>query len=183
MKSPVIDVYSDGSINTFKDLPEESQNLAGIGIFIPKNDLLETETKIKHGLVGRTINATELLAIHMALDKLNQALTKSEKETARINIFSDSKLAIDGLTIHHKKWKNNLNEQKQWLKSNNEPVENQEIFKEIINIKSNFYLVNFAHVKGHSNDPNNDEADRLAKEAVSDLYLSISDRLSKRDKK
>lgn len=176
MASIIIDVYTDGSINVFKDLPEAKQNISGIGILIPANKYLD-EVQIKKGFFNFTINATELLAILHALEKLNTGLSDAEKETAIVIIHSDSKLSVDGLTTHYKTWQNNLDEFGKWCKSNNLPVENQEIYKEILAVKSNFYKIEFKHVKAHADNELNNKVDLIAKEAVNDYYLQIKKRL------
>jgi len=176
MASTIINVYTDGSINTFTDLPEAKQNIAGIGVLIPTNVFLD-EVQFKKGFFNFTINATELLAILHALEKLNTSLSYTEKETAIVIVHSDSKLSVDGLTIHYKSWQNNLNIFGKWCKSNNLPVENQDIYKEILKMKSNFYKVEFKHVKAHADNELNNKVDLIAKEAVRDYYLQIKARL------
>ena len=173
----IIEVFTDGSINKFEDLPEKKQNIAGIGIFIPKNPCID-EVIIKKAFFNFTINATELLAILYALNKLNEALDQNEKETSIIVINSDSKLSVDGLTTYYKTWMKFTDAFGNWLKSNNLPVENQDIYKEILKIKNNFFKVEFKHVKAHADNDNNNKVDLIAKEAVHEYYLDVKKRES-----
>jgi ribonuclease HI len=172
----VIEVFTDGSINTFLDLPEGKQNISGIGILIPKNAYID-RVVIKKAFFNFTINATELLAILYALYKLNESLTQSEKETSIILINSDSKLSVDGLTTYYKTWMKFTDSFGVWLKSNNLPVENQDIYKEILQLKNNFFKVEFKHVRAHADNALNNEVDLIAKEAVNDYYINVKKRL------
>jgi ribonuclease HI len=94
-----------------------------------------------------------------------------------INLFSDSKNCINGLTKLYKTWIKNQNQGK-WIKSNGEEVENQDIYESILEIKNNFLKVNFIHINSHIGIEGNEEADKLAKEAVSSLYEKIKKRNS-----
>lgn len=166
-------IYTDGSVNTFKDLPEGRQNIGGSAVLIIKNSFLLDDVKLKAKVEGITISVAELLAIKLALEKLSISLAPEEKKAALLEIYSDSKVSIDSLTIYYKKWSTKLDDQGRWLKSNNLPVDNQEIIKEILKLKDNFKSVTFTHVTAHSDFERNNAVDLMAKEAVQELYTTL----------
>ena len=96
-----------------------------------------------------TNNRMELIASIQAL--------KYIKKKSKINIFTDSKYLIDGISIWIENWKLN-----QWKTKNNKHVKNSDLWKELDELQ-NFHIVKWTWVKGHSGDKYNDEADMLAR--------------------
>ena len=86
-----------------------------------------------------------------------QAL-KFIKIKSKINIFTDSKYLIDGISIWIKSWKLN-----NWRTKNNKNVKNSDLWKELDELES-FHTIKWTWVKGHSGDKYNDEADMLARD-------------------
>jgi ribonuclease HI len=76
-------------------------------------------------------------------------------------IVTDSKYAINCLTVWYKGWRQN-----DWKTSQSKDVLNKDLILDITNkIEERARLgapVNFEWIKGHSNDPGNDAADQLA---------------------
>ncbi|KAL0058903.1 hypothetical protein AAF712_014385 [Marasmius tenuissimus] len=136
-------VYTDGSCeNNGSDEPE-----AGAGILIKDasndgEDLLKT-IKIPNEL-GPSNNCGELIAIKEALESL---------PARDILIQSDSKYAIEGLTKHLESWKD-----RGYI-----GVENAHIIEVIAaRLRARKARTAFKWVKGHTGDPGNEEADKLA---------------------
>ncbi|AFZ83202.1 ribonuclease HI [Candidatus Kinetoplastibacterium blastocrithidii TCC012E] len=105
-----------------------------------------------------TNNRMELLAIIEGLKKVN-------KDFINIDIYTDSKYVVNGMT----KWINN------WIKNNwhtasGKDVKNIDLWKILCNqvIESN---VKWYWVEGHSNNEGNNIADRLANMGVSSLSI------------
>ena len=169
-----IDVYTDGSTNNYVDIPF---GLAGCGVFIPEKLGINDQVKVNQEITGIGINTTELLAIKLGLSIVSKILTEEQIQKTTVNLYSDSKNCINSLTKLYKTWIKNQNQGK-WIKSNGEEVDNQDIYESILEIKKSFLKVNFIHVNSHTGIEGNEEADKLAKEAVSSLYEKIKKRNS-----
>ena len=99
-----------------------------------------------------TNNRMELTAAIEALEALNRP--------SKINLFTDSKYVRDGITVWISKWKKN-----KWKTSARKPVKNLDLW---IRLESalDIHQVNWHWVKGHSGNPGNEEADKLAQNAI-----------------
>ncbi len=110
-----------------------------------------------------TNNRMELVAVMEALTCLAQAGAEDE-----LHIYSDSKYIVDCFNQGWwEKWESNG-----WKTANKQPVKNQDLWDELIDLvypDSDGDRVKFFWVKGHSGDPGNEEADRLAMEAAQNL--------------
>ncbi|QED23623.1 ribonuclease HI [Candidatus Deianiraea vastatrix] len=99
-----------------------------------------------------TNNQMELTAIISAL--------KTLKEPCHVELFSDSKYALDGITKWIFSWKKN-----NWKTADKKPVKNQELWQEFDKLAS-IHDIKFTWVKGHSGDKYNEIADSLATSAI-----------------
>ena len=102
-----------------------------------------------------TNNRMELIASIQAL--------KFIKIKSKINIFTDSKYLIDGISIWIKSWKLN-----NWKTKKNKNVKNSDLWKELDELES-FHTIKWTWVKGHSGDKYNDEADMLARNQAENI--------------
>ena len=102
-----------------------------------------------------TNNRMELIASIQAL--------KFIKIKSKINIFTDSKYLIDGISNCIKSWKLN-----NWRTKNNKNVKNSDLWKELDELES-FHTIKWTWVKGHSGDKYNDEADMLARNQAENI--------------
>ena len=99
-----------------------------------------------------TNNIMELTAVIKAIEKM--------KEKCEIDIFSDSRYVVIGMTEWIENWKASG-----WKNSKKEPVKNQELWRQLDEL-SNRHIVNWNWVKGHNGHPENEECDTLAKEEI-----------------
>jgi ribonuclease HI len=78
-----------------------------------------------------------------------------------VHIITDSQYSINCVTVWSKNWERN-----DWLKSTKEPVMNKDLIQEVLaRIRDREALgaaTKFSWIKGHSKDPGNEAADRLA---------------------
>ena len=75
-----------------------------------------------------------------------------------INIYSDSKYAINCLTVWFEKWI-----MSDWISSSGEAVKNRELIESILNdMNMNSTTIQFNWLKGHSTNEFNNYCDRLA---------------------
>ena len=121
--------------------------------------LLENEKKeLFGGEKLTTNNRMELTAAIKALEYCN----KEEKQPSLklIRIFTDSNYVKDGITIWIKSWEKN-----NWKTADKKNVKNIDLWKKLKELVK-FNQVEWNWVKGHSDNPMNDLADKLAKKAT-----------------
>lgn len=86
------------------------------------------------------------------------------KESCRVKLYSDSAYLINCFQQGwYKNWLKNG-----WLNSKKQPVENQELWKELVRLNG-IHQIEFIKVKGHSDNELNNHCDFLAREAVKSL--------------
>ena len=121
------------------------------------------EDNLKKELIGgekhTTNNRMELTAAIKALEYCNK--NKDEQKSLKIiKIYTDSIYVKEGIT----NWINNW-EKNNWKTADKKNVKNVDLWKSLKElIKSN--QVEWFWVKGHSDNPLNDLADKLAKKAI-----------------
>ena len=97
-----------------------------------------------------TNNRMEMQA---AIEALRHFQNSDQREP--IQLLTDSKYVIDGITKWIKGWK-----RKGWKKSSGAPVLNKDLWQEMDTL--NHPAVQWTHVKGHSGEPGNERADTIA---------------------
>jgi ribonuclease HI len=146
-------VYTDGSYI-------ESVKKGGMGIYFPNNEF--TSLSIPYvNPVPPTNQRCELLAIKYALIIHSQYFSSKP-----LHLYTDSKYAIECLTIYNDLWSKNG-----WLKTNGQSVKNQDLLKSMISHLSEVTNVQFNYVKAHTNSwdihsLNNNVADAYARRGV-----------------
>ena len=106
-----------------------------------------------------TNNRMELTAAIKALEYCNNQEQK-QQSLKNVSIFTDSTYVKEGITVWINNWEKN-----NWKTSDKKNVKNVDLWKKLKElIQSN--QVEWNWVKGHSEDPMNDLADKLAKEAT-----------------
>ena len=106
-----------------------------------------------------TNNRMELTATIKALEYYNTS-TEKQPSLKYIKIYTDSTYVKDGITIWINNWEKN-----NWKTSDKKNVKNVDLWKrlkELIKEKQ----IEWCWIKGHSDDPMNDLADKLAKQAT-----------------
>ena len=122
--------------------------------------LLDYDGKIKeiNGYSNETTNnMMELTAVIEALQQLNR--------TCQIVITTDSNYVKDGITDWIKKWKING-----WKTANKKPVKNKELWVHLDQLVSQ-HTITWKWIKGHSGHPQNERADALANEAITNNII------------
>ena len=120
------------------------------------------ETGKKELFGGETLttnNRMELTAAIKALEYCNKQEGK-QPSLKQIKIFTDSNYVKEGMTVWIENWEKN-----NWKTADKKNVKNVDLWKKLKElVKSN--QVEWNWIKGHSNDPMNDLADRLAKKST-----------------
>ncbi|PGH15491.1 hypothetical protein AJ80_05508 [Polytolypa hystricis UAMH7299] len=125
---------------------------AGVGVYFGPGDESRNVSEPLKG-TRQTNQRAELTAIVRAL-----GIAPRHRD---VTIFTDSKYAIDCVTVWFVKWQRN-----KWMTSDHKPVENKDLIQSIlVKIEERTQLnvkTLFEWVKGHNRDPGNEAADRLA---------------------
>ncbi|THC96130.1 hypothetical protein EYZ11_004404 [Aspergillus tanneri] len=142
-------IYTDGS--SLKN--GRAVASAGVGVYFGPGDTSR-----------QTNQRAELTAILRALD-----IAPRHRD---VTIFTDSRYAIECVTSWFIKWRRN-----NWMTASNKPVENKDLVESIlVKIEEREELkvkTLFEWVKGHSSDPGNEAADRLA---VNGAHRGVSEK-------
>ena len=106
-----------------------------------------------------TNNRMELTATIKALEYCNEKDGK-QLSLQQIEVYTDSNYVKDGITVWINKWEKN-----NWKTADKKNVKNVDLWKRLKEL-SKSKQISWNWVKGHSNDPMNDMADKLAKKAT-----------------
>ena len=96
-----------------------------------------------------TNNRMELTGPIVALNAL--------KEPCDVTLYSDSAYLVNAFEKH---WIEGW-QRKNWIKSDKKPVENQDLWKEILRL-CGIHTIRWVKVKGHADNPWNNRCDELA---------------------
>lgn len=107
-----------------------------------------------------TNNRMELMAAIKALEAL--------QEPCDVELTTDSEYLRKGITEWIHKWKKN-----QWKTADKKPVKNRELWQELDGFVQQHHIT-WHWIKGHSNHPENDQADALANQAIDEMKATIS---------
>ncbi len=107
-----------------------------------------------------TNNRMELTAAIKALEAV--------KEPCVIDLYTDSQYVKKGVTEWMQGWKKNG-----WRTADRKPVKNQDLWQ-ALDAQIGAHLVHWHWVKGHSGHAENEQADRLANEAIDRLNHIIN---------
>jgi len=135
-------VYTDGAC-------KGNPGPGGWGVLLECNG---QQKRLHGGELQTTNNRMELTAAISALDAL--------KETCKVTLYTDSSYVMQGLTEWLPNWK-----ARGWRTASKQPVKNQDLWQQL-DASAARHQINWKWVKGHSGDPGNEEADRLANEGV-----------------
>jgi ribonuclease HI len=113
----------------------------------------EREKELSGGEPLTTNNRMELTAAIEALNAL--------KRPCRVQLSTDSRYVMDGLTKWLKGWQRNG-----WKTADKRPVKNADLWQALI-AAARPHRIEWTWVKGHAGHPDNERADKLASEAAS----------------
>ena len=100
-----------------------------------------------------TNNRMELTAAIVALNAL--------KEPCEVRLYSDSAYLVNAF---QQKWLDNW-QKRNWVKSDKKPVENQDLWKELLRL-TGIHQITWIKVKGHASNRENNRCDELATGAI-----------------
>lgn len=132
-------VWTDGAC-------ERSGARGGIGALIVTDD--GSETEIRRGYTDTTNQRMEMLAACVALESIAPG--------TEVRLTTDSRYVERGITDWIYGWK-----RYDWINSKGEPVANRDLWERLDAARERLD-VTWRHVRGHTGDPGNERADRLA---------------------
>ena len=137
-----IKIYTDGACSG-------NPGKGGWGALIQEDD---NEKKLSGSELNTTNNRMELTAVIRALEHYDEA-----KE---IEVFTDSKYVMQGITEWIKNWKTN-----HWKTSQKKDVKNKDLWVLLDSVSAK-HAIKWSWVKGHAGDYGNEIADKLATQAI-----------------
>ena len=134
-----VNLYTDGACSG-------NPGPGGWGAILEYNG---TEKVLSGGEDRTTNNRMELTAVIRGLEEL--------KQPCRVELYSDSKYVVDGLT---KGWARSW-QARGWVKSDKKPALNPDLWERLLELTQT-HSVNCHWVKGHAQNPMNNRCDQLA---------------------
>lgn len=110
------------------------------------------ERELSGGEAATTNNRMEMMAAIQALETLTRPV--------KVRIFTDSQYVRDGITAWLPKWK-----ARGWKTADRKPVKNVDLWQRL-DAAAALHEVQWVWVRGHSGHPENERADKLAREAI-----------------
>ena len=134
-----VTLYTDGACSG-------NPGPGGWGVIL---EYMGTEKELSGGEASTTNNRMELTAVIEALQAL--------KEPCIVELYSDSKYVIDGLSKGWAvSWRKNG-----WKKADKKPALNPDLWEQLLNLVAK-HEVRYHWVKGHAENPKNNRCDELA---------------------
>ncbi|QEM81662.1 ribonuclease HI [Halomonas binhaiensis] len=115
----------------------------------------EHEKTLKGSDASTTNNRMELTAAIMALKEL--------KRPCKVVLWTDSQYLRKGITEWIHGWI-----KKGWKTASRQPVKNADLWQQLLE-QTERHEIEWHWIKGHSGNPGNETADRLANEAIDEL--------------
>ncbi len=140
-----VDIYTDGACRG-------NPGPGGWGALLIYNN---SKKSIYGGEHQNTNNRMEMQAIIEALSAI--------KLECDITLYTDSKYVMDGVTEWLPNWK-----ERGWKTANKKPVKNQDLWQ-LLDESISSHNINWQWVRGHTGNPGNEEADRLANKGIDEL--------------
>jgi ribonuclease HI len=139
---PAVDIFTDGACSG-------NPGPGGWGALLRYG---EVEKELSGGEGATTNNRMELMGAISALEAL--------KRPTQVRLHTDSTYVRDGITRWLAGWK-----AKGWLTADRKPVKNRDLW-ERLEAAARQHDIEWIWVKGHSNHPENDRVDQLARDAI-----------------
>ena len=167
MKSK-LKLYTDGSILQMKNFLYV-ENVASHGFIIVQRNAAGDDDEITRDVTvvkNTTITEMEIRAIKTGIQACIAHAEERRSSELAIEVYSDSKTAVDAFNDHMAKWiKNAIRTGGEWRATNGNPVAHQGLYKEILALIES-HNVKFIHVKAHKESRWNNEVDKMVREAA-----------------
>jgi len=148
-------------IKLFTDGGCRKNGIGGWGVVFVCGDVVK---EVYGGTTNTTNNKMELTAVI-------EALKRVKRRDIPIEVYSDSAYIVNCFNDKwYVKWRRNG-----WINSRGQPVENKDLWEELINLVESFDNIEFVKVKGHSGVEFNERADQLANQGIEELLKEVDD--------
>ncbi|MCB9844738.1 MAG: ribonuclease HI [Phycisphaeraceae bacterium] len=149
-QKPHVELYTDGACS--------GNPGPGGWAFILKHPGSGKESESAGAEAETTNNRMELIAVI-------QGLTRLSKPSV-VDLYSDSQYVLNGMREWMDQWK-----RRGWRTAGKKPVKNQDLWEELDELRE-IHAIRFHWIRGHSEHPENERADRLAVAAREALVRS-----------
>lgn len=140
----IVELFTDGACSG-------NPGPGGYGILLRYG---EKEKELSGYAAKTTNNRMELMAVIEGLRTL--------KKPSWVRIVTDSKYVYQGITTWIHGWL-----RRNWLNSQKKPVLNRDLWEELLAV-SKPHKIEWKWIRGHSQHPENERCDMLAKKAIKD---------------
>ncbi len=140
--SDLVEIFTDGACSG-------NPGVGGYGAILRYNG---QQKEISGFEAETTNNRMELMAVIRALESLNRS--------CRVCVVTDSKYVVKGITEWIHNWKRNS-----WKTSGKKDVLNKDLWLRLLNLAEK-YDIAWQWVRGHDGHLENEQCDRLAREAI-----------------
>ena len=120
--------------------------------------LIQFDTAQKEIFGGQNSTTNNQMELSAAIEGLSIL-----KEPCNVELFTDSKYVMDGITQWIQNWKKN-----NWKTAAKKEVKNKDLWQKLDQLMT-YHHVQWHWVKGHSGDPGNEKADRLANKGIDSI--------------
>ena len=120
--------------------------------------LIQFDTVQKEIFGGQNVTTNNQMELSAAIEGLSTL-----KEPCNVELFTDSKYVMDGITQWIQNWKKN-----NWKTAAKKEVKNKDLWQKLDQLMT-YHHVQWHWVKGHSGDPGNEKADRLANKGIDSI--------------
>lgn len=147
-------IYCDGACRG----NQTDNTIGGWGATIEQNNKKEC---ISGGARDTTNNRMEMMACIQALNRVQQT-------NKLVQVHTDSAYLCNCINQKwYVKWQNNG-----WINSKKKPVENKDLWEQLLYALEIFTKIDFIKVKGHSGNAGNDKADQLANDGADRVEIN-----------
>jgi ribonuclease HI len=124
--------------------------------------IIISKNKKKQLFGGEKLTTNNRMELTAAIKALEYCSQQDEKQLTlrQFKVYTDSIYLKEGITVWINNWEKN-----NWKTANKKSVKNIDLWKKLKELVE-LNLVQWIWIKGHSNEPMNEEADRLAKKAT-----------------
>ena len=124
--------------------------------------IIIVENKKKELLGGEKLTTNNRMELTAAIKALEYCLEKETKQLSlkEVKIYTDSNYLKDGITVWINNWEKN-----NWKTTDKKNVKNVDLWKKLKEL-TKITQIEWYWIKGHSQNPMNELADKLAKKAT-----------------
>jgi ribonuclease HI len=119
---------------------------------------------LRYGKHEKTLSGAEALTTNNRMELMAAIMgLRAIQRSCPVLLVTDSEYVKNGITQWLPNWK-----RKGWRTAANKPVKNQDLW-ELLEIEIQRHEIEWQWVKGHSGHPENEQADLIAREAITTL--------------